>query len=178
MSRVGKSPVTIPSGVDVQFNGREVSVKGKLGTLAWSIPGEVTFEHKDNVITFAPENNSKLSRSLWGTSRAVVANMVQGVSEGFSKKLTIKGVGYRSAVQGNVLDISAGFSHPVKLDIPEGIKVQVTDNTEVEVTGFDKQKVGQFAANIREIRPPEPYKGKGIRYKDEYVAMKEGKKKK
>lgn len=177
MSRIGIYPVSIPSGVELQIDGRSLSIKGKLGTLNWSIPGEIEFEHKDNEISFKPRNQSKLARSLWGTSRAVVANMVEGVSQGFSKKLIIKGVGYRSAVQGNVLDISAGFSHPVKMVIPEGLKVQVTDNTEVEVTGYDKQKVGQFAANIRSVRPPEPYKGKGIRYHDERVRMKEGKKK-
>lgn len=177
MSRVGIYPVNIPEGVDLQVNHREIAVKGKLGSLNWQVPADVEFEHKDGQVTFSPRNRSKKARALWGTSRAIVANMVHGVSEGFSKKLSVRGVGYRSAVQGNVLDISAGFSHPVKMQIPEGLKVQVTDNTEIEVTGHDKHQVGQFAANVRALRPPEPYKGKGIRYADERVRMKEGKKK-
>lgn len=178
MSRVGKNPVTIPAGVEFQVNGRDISVKGKLGSLSWTIPSEVDFTKNDNEVTFTPRNSSKLARALWGTSRATVANMVYGVSEGFSKKLTIHGVGYRAAVQGNLLDISAGFSHPVKMPIPQGLSVQVTDNTNIEITGFDKQLLGQFAADVRAVRPPEPYKGKGIRYADERVRMKEGKKKK
>lgn len=177
MSRIGIYPVTVPEGVELNINGREVSVKGKFGTLNWSVPSEVAFEQKDGAVSFEPRNKGKKARALWGTSRAIVANMVHGVSEGFSKKLSVQGVGYRSAVQGNVLDISAGFSHPVKIQIPEGLKVQVTDNTEIEITGYDKHQVGQFAANVRAVRPPEPYKGKGIRYADERVRMKEGKKK-
>lgn len=177
MSRVGIYPVSIPEGVDLQVNGREIAVKGKLGSMNWQVPGDVDFEHKDGQVTFSPRSNSKKARALWGTSRAIVANMVHGVSEGFSRKLSVQGVGYRSAVQGNVLDISAGYSHPVKMQIPEGIKVQVNDNTEIEITGYDKHQVGQFAANVRAVRPPEPYKGKGIRYADERVRMKEGKKK-
>lgn len=178
MSRVGKNPVTIPSGVEFQVNGRDISVKGKLGTLNWTIPSDVEFSKTENEVSFEPRNNTKTARALWGTSRAIVANMVQGVSEGFAKKLTIHGVGYRAAVKGNLLDISAGFSHPVEMPIPQGLTVQVTDNTTIEITGFDKQQLGQFAANVRAVRPPEPYKGKGIRYADERVRMKEGKKKK
>ena len=178
MSRVGKNPVTIPSGVEFQVNGRDISVKGKLGTLNWTIPSDVEFSKTENEVSFEPRNNTKAARALWGTSRAIVANMVQGVSEGFAKKLTIHGVGYRAAVKGNLLDISAGFSHPVEMPIPQGLTVQVTDNTTIEITGFDKQQLGQFAANVRAVRPPEPYKGKGIRYADERVRMKEGKKKK
>lgn len=178
MSRVGKSPVVIPQGVELQVNGRDITVKGKLGTMTWSVHQDVEFSHKDNEVTFEPRNNTKAARALWGTSRATIANMVQGVSEGFSKKLTVHGVGYRAAIKGNLLDISAGFSHPVEMPIPEGLKVEVTDNTNISITGFDKQKLGQFAADVRAVRPPEPYKGKGIRYADERVRMKEGKKKK
>lgn len=178
MSRVGKNPVTIPSGVEFQVNGRDISVKGKLGSLSWTIPSEVDFTKNENEVTFEPRNSSKLARALWGTSRATVANMVHGVSQGFTKKLTIHGVGYRAAVKGNLLDISAGFSHPVEMPIPQGLSVQVTDNTTIEISGFDKQLLGQFAADVRAVRPPEPYKGKGIRYADERVRMKEGKKKK
>lgn len=178
MSRVGKNPVSIPQGVELQVNGRDISVKGKLGTLNWTIPSDVEFTKTDSEVTFTPRNSTKNARALWGTSRAIVANMVQGVSEGFTKKLTVHGVGYRAAVKGNLLDISAGFSHPVEMPIPEGLKVEVTDNTNISITGFDKQVLGQFAANVRAVRPPEPYKGKGIRYADERVRMKEGKKKK
>jgi len=178
MSRVGKNPVIIPAGVEFQANGRDISVKGKLGTLAWSIPSDVEFTKTENEVTFTPRNNTKVAQALWGTSRATLANMVQGVSAGFTKKLTVHGVGYRASVQGNLLDISAGFSHPVKMPIPEGLKVEVTDNTNIFITGFDKQALGQFAADVRAVRPPEPYKGKGIRYADERIRMKEGKKKK
>ena len=177
MSRVGVYPVQVPESVDFQVTGREITVKGKLGSINWQVPADVEFEHKDGQVTFNPRNNSKQARSLWGTSRAIVANMVHGVSQGFSRKLIAQGVGYRSAVQGNVLDVVAGYSHPVKMEIPEGLNVQVTDNTQIEITGYDKHQVGQFAANVRAIRPPEPYKGKGIRYEDERVRMKEGKKK-
>ena len=178
MSRVGKSPIQIPNGVDVQLSGRDIAVKGKLGALNWTIPSDVNMAMADNQLTFEPRNQAKATIALWGTTRANVANMVQGVSEGFSKKLKVIGVGYRAAVQGSVLDVSAGYSHPVKMPIPSGISVQVNDNTEIVVSGFDKEQVGQFAANVRKVRPPEPYKGKGIRYVDEQVRMKEGKKKK
>lgn len=179
MSRVGKNPVVIPQGVDFSFDGRDISVKGKFGSLTWSVPSDVEFKKNDSgEVEFSPRNQSKLARSLWGTSRATVANMIHGVSEGFVKKLSVHGVGYRAAVQGNLLDISAGFSHPVRMPIPDGLKVQVTDNTQIEISGFDKQQVGQFAATVRSVRPPEPYKGKGIRYADERIRMKEGKKKK
>ena len=177
MSRVGIYPVQVPDGVDLQVNGREIVVKGKLGSLNWEIPGDVEFEHKDDSVSFSPRNSSKKARALWGTSRAIVSNMVIGVSEGFTKKLIAQGVGYRALVQGNFIEIIAGFSHPVKLVIPEGITAQVTENTNIEISGFSKHLVGQFAANIRAVRPPEPYKGKGIRYADERVRMKEGKKK-
>ena len=177
MSRIGIYPVTVPEGVEVNVSGQEVSVKGKLGSLTWRVPAEVAFEHKEGEVSFEPRNKGKKSRALWGTSRAIVANMVHGVSQGFTKKLLVQGVGYRSSVQGNVLDVSVGYSHPVKMQIPEGLKVQVNDNTEIEVSGYDKHQVGQFAANVRAVRPPEPYKGKGIRYADERVRMKEGKKK-
>ena len=177
MSRVGKAPVAIPQGVEVTLNGRDVSVKGKLGQMQFTVPNTIDVKHEDNTLTFAPRNNSKTTRALWGTSRARVAAMVKGVSEGLTKKLKVVGVGYRAAVQGKVIDIQAGHSHPVKMEIPEGITAQVNDQTEIELKGYDSQVLGQFAANIRAVRSPEPYKGKGIRYVNEHIVMKEGKKK-
>lgn len=177
MSRIGKNPVTIPEGVTVTMAGRAMSVKGKLGELNWDIPHDIKASVADNLVTFEMIRENKEAQALWGLSRALTANMVEGVSKGFEKKLKLIGVGYRANMQGNKLDLQVGFSHPVKLEVPAGLKVVVNDNTEVVITGFDKQVVGQFAANVRRIRPPEPYKGKGIRYADEHVVMKEGKKK-
>lgn len=177
MSRIGKSQIQIPQGVEVTLAGHDVTVKGKLGQLQFTVPNQIEVKKEDNVLSFASTDNSKTTNALWGTSRSRVANMVQGVSEGFTKKLQIVGVGYRAAVQGRILDVQAGFSHPVKMDIPEGLNVQVNDQTEIVVTGYDRHAVGQFAANIRDVRSPEPYKGKGIRYVGEQIVMKEGKKK-
>jgi large subunit ribosomal protein L6 len=177
MSRIGKNPVTIPQGVTVTLAGRALSVKGSLGELNWDIPHNIKGTVTDSEITFEPLKETQEVRALWGLSRAMTANMVEGVSKGFERKLQINGVGYRAAMQGAKLNLSVGYSHPVNLDVPAGLKVEVNDSTEVVITGADKQVVGQFAANVRGIRPPEPYKGKGIRYADEHVVMKEGKKK-
>ncbi len=177
MSRIGKNPVTIPEGVTVTMAGRAMSVKGKLGELNWDIPHDIKATVNDNLVSFEMIRENKEAQALWGLSRALTANMVEGVSKGFEKKLKMIGVGYRAKMEGNKLDIQAGFSHPVKLEVPANLKVAVNDNTEIVITGYDKQLVGQFAANVRKVRPPEPYKGKGIRYADEHVVMKEGKKK-
>jgi len=177
MSRIGKNPVSIPAGVDVALNGHELTVKGSKGTLQFAVSADIDTKIADGEVSFTPRNEAKATRALWGTTRAVVANMVTGVSEGFTRKLQIQGVGYRASVAGTKLDLQLGFSHPVQLDVPEGLSVQVNDNTEVVIVGADRQKVGQFAANVRGIRPPEPYKGKGVRYSDEHVRRKEGKKK-
>lgn len=176
MSRVAKNPVVIPSGVEIKIDAQNVSVKGGKGSMQHEVHALVNVAIEDNQIKVAPVNTSKSADSLAGTSRAVLNNMVQGVTEGFQKKLTIIGVGYRAAVQGKVLDLTLGFSHPVKFDIPEGITIETPTATEVVVSGIDKQLVGQVAANIRAYRPPEPYKGKGVRYTDEHVVRKEAKK--
>lgn len=178
MSRVGKNPVVIPQGVEVSLKGRELAVKGKLGQLEYTVPMEVNCEVSDSEIAFTPKSEkNKTARALWGTARANTANMVKGVSEGWSKSLEIIGVGYRAAVKGNQLDLTLGFSHPILMDIPTGLEVKVEGNTNVTVSGYDKQAVGQFAANVRMLRKPEPYKGKGIRYAGEQILRKEGKKK-
>jgi len=177
MSRIGKRPVEIPSGVEVALSGRDIEVKGSKGTLNWSIPHDIDVKQEDGAISFTPRKEDRPTRALWGLARAMTANMVQGVSEGFERRLEIRGVGYRAAVQGQNLNLSLGFSHPVNMPIPEGITATVNENTEIVLTGYDKQKLGQFAANIRKLRPVEPYKGKGVRYVGEHVVMKEGKKK-
>jgi len=177
MSRVGKNPVVLPDGVEAMIAGRQITIKGKMGELAYTVPYAVEFKQEEKEISFAPRNKTKDAQAMWGTARALTANMVQGVSEGFQKKLEIKGVGYRAAVQGNKLNLTVGYSHPVNMDIPQGLQVKVDGNTELTVTGADKQVLGQFCAEVRAVRPPEPYKGKGIRYADEFIFMKEGKKK-
>jgi large subunit ribosomal protein L6 len=177
MSRIAKSPVTLPSGVEVSVNGQAVAIKGPKGSLAHNVHKDVEVTNTDGVITFAPRNNSKTSMALAGTSRALVNNMVLGVSAGFEKKLRLIGVGYRAQAQGKKLNLTLGFSHPVEFEVPEGITVETPSQTEVLVKGVDKQLVGQVAANIRAYRSPEPYKGKGVRYDDERVVMKEAKKK-
>ncbi len=177
VSRVAKSPVEIPTGVEVKIAGQKITVKGKLGELSRDIHTLVKIAQADNVLQFAPTNDSLKSNALAGTSRALVNNMVQGVSEGFEKRLDMIGVGYRAKAQGRVLNLTVGFSHPVNLPMPDGITIETPSATEIVVTGTDKQVVCQMAANIRAIRPPEPYKGKGIRYKDERVVRKEAKKK-
>ena len=177
MSRIGKKPVPVPSGVTVNVDGQTVSVKGPKGELQTSLVNLVSVELNDDQVIVKPRNNSKQSRSAWGLCRTLVANLMVGVTEGFSKTLEINGVGYRAAVQGNGLKLNLGYSHDVVYQIPEGIKVETPKPTQIIVSGIDKQQVGQVAAEIREWRKPEPYKGKGIKYADEYIFRKEGKKK-
>ncbi|MFT7144170.1 MAG: large subunit ribosomal protein L6 [Alphaproteobacteria bacterium] len=177
MSRVGKNPVTMPAGVEATVAGRNIAIKGSKGQLEWEVPFEIEFSVEDKTITFAAKKDNKESLALWGLSRALVNNMVIGVSEGYEKKLELRGVGYRAAVQGKTLTMNLGYSHPVVMEAPEGISIAVEGNTNVTISGFDKQIVGQFAAEIRSKRKPEPYKGKGVRYLGEHVVMKEGKKK-
>ncbi|GJL89786.1 MAG: 50S ribosomal protein L6 [Minwuia thermotolerans] len=177
MSRIGKNPVTVPAGVDVKLEGRDMNVKGKLGQLSMRFVDDVDVEMADGQITVKPVGTSKKARMMWGMQRTLAANLVQGVSEGFVRDLEITGVGYRAQVQGKVLNLSLGYSHDVLYDIPEGIEIKCEKPTSIRVSGIDKQRVGQVAAEIRAWRPPEPYKGKGVRYSDEYVVRKEGKKK-
>ena len=177
MSRVGKNPVSIPQGVTVDVAGGVATVKGKLGTLKLPITKEVDVSVKDGKVWVKPINESTQSRVLWGTTRANLRNMVEGVSKGYSKALEISGVGYRAAVQGKNLQLQMGYSHDVLFPIPEGITIKCEKPTAVLISGFDKQKVGQVAAEIRAVRPPEPYKGKGIKYDTETILRKEGKKK-
>ena len=175
MSRVAKNPVTIPKGVDVKLDGQQLTVKGGKGQMQLDVHESVNVSEADGTLQFAANDPS--AWSMAGTMRALISNMVVGCSEGFEKKLELRGVGYRAQAQGNTLNLSLGFSHPVAFKVPEGITVTTPSQTEVVVTGIDKQLVGETAAKIRAYRPPEPYKGKGVRYVDEYVAMKEGKKK-
>jgi len=175
MSRIGKKPVVLPEGVSVTITGQHVEVKGPKGTLSFEMREEVKASLDGNMITFERMNDSSKASALFGTTRAVVQNLVTGVSEGFKKELKMIGVGYRAQVQGSTLTINAGYSNPVEMDIPKGIEVAVDKNTNISVSGIDKHLVGQYAANIRAIRKPEPYLGKGIRYVDEYVRRKEGK---
>jgi len=177
MSRIANNPVTIPGGVEVKINAGMVNIKGPKGELSQALHPTVDMKQEDSTLTFAANNPSKEAHALSGTMRALVNNMVTGVSTGFEKKLTIIGVGYRAAAQGKKLNLSLGFSHPVEYDIPEGITIECPSQTEIVVKGADKQRVGQVASEIRAYRPPEPYKGKGVRYSDEYVAKKEAKKK-
>ena len=177
MSRIAKNPVTLPSGVEYKLTGQALSVKGKNGELNWTVHPDVTITEVDGALQLSPANDSKQANALAGTTRALVNNMVIGVSEGFEKKLTMVGVGYRAKAQGKKLDLSVGFSHPVVMEMPEGVSVETPSATEIVLKGADKQRVSQIAANIRAIRPPEPYKGKGIRYTGEHIVMKEGKKK-
>lgn len=176
MSRIANAPVTIPSGVDISISGQQITVKGSKGELSHNAHELVNVEQEDNVLKFKAVESSKSSVALSGTTRAILQNIVTGVSEGFERKLTIVGVGYRAQVQGKVLNLSLGFSHPVNFEIPEGITIETPSQTEVVVKGIDKQQVGQVAANIRAYRPPEPYKGKGVRYEDEHIIRKEAKK--
>ena len=176
MSRIANIPITIPGGVDVNIVGSLITVKGSKGELSHNIHSLVKVEQKDNELKTTVNNNSKFANALSGTTRALIQNIVTGVSEGFERKLEIVGVGYRAAVSGKVLNLTLGFSHPVKFQIPEGITIETPSQTEIVIKGFDKQKVGQVAANIRAYRPPEPYKGKGVRYLDERIIRKEAKK--
>ena len=175
MSRIGKRPIPLPDGVTAQCDGRELSVKGPKGSLAMSIPTTISAEIADGELRLIRPDDRKPSRALHGLARALAANLVTGVTQGFSKSLEIQGVGYRAEVKGKALSLLLGFSHPVEMPIPEGLTVSVNDNTKIVVEGIDKQLVGQFAANVRALRPPEPYKGKGIRYAGEHVRRKVGK---
>jgi len=176
MSRVGSQPITIPSSVDVSISGADITVKGSKGTLNRTLPGGITARVDESTLLVERPDDSRESRSLHGLSRTLVANMVQGVSEGFRKELQIQGVGYRATARGtDALDLALGFSHPVSIKAPEGITFEVPVQTQIIVTGIDKQLVGQVAADIRKWRKPEPYKGKGIRYLGEHVARKAGK---
>jgi large subunit ribosomal protein L6 len=177
MSRIGKHPVPIPSGVQVQLAGQTLTAKGSLGTLSLAVSSEVTAEIADGRVTITPNSDSKRARAMWGTTRALVNNMVTGVATGFTRTLEINGVGYRAAVQGNVLNLQLGYSHDIPYPIPSDVKIACERPTLIAITGADRQRVGQVAAEIRSYRPPEPYKGKGIRYTDETVRRKEGKKK-
>lgn len=176
MSRIGKAPITVPSGVEVSINGRSISVKGPKGTLSHELPEPISIRQDGGELVVERPNDERRSRSLHGLTRTLVNNMVVGVSDGFRKELEIIGVGYRATAQGdNKLELALGFSHPVRVEAPNGITFEVPSATRVNVVGIDKQQVGQVAANIRSIRKPEPYKGKGIRYVGEYVIRKAGK---
>ena len=175
MSRVANNPVELPSGVEVKLEGNDLTVKGSLGTLALSVVEGIRVSQDDNVLTFAFDSDS--SKAMAGTTRALVNNMVKGVSEGWEKKLVLNGVGYRANVSGKKVNLTVGLSHPVEYELPEGISAETPSQTEIVVKGIDKQAVGQVAAELRSFRPPEPYKGKGVRYADEHVRRKEAKKK-
>ena len=177
MSRVGKMPIDVPKGVDVQVSADKITVKGNNGTLTRATTGLVKVTHENGKVVFAPANESVAANAMSGTMRALVNNMVNGVSKGFEKKLTLVGVGFRAQAQGAKLNLQIGFSHPVVKDMPAGVKVETPTQTEIVIKGADRQVVGQVAAEVRAIRPPEPYKGKGIRYADERVSLKETKKK-
>jgi len=177
MSRIGKKPVPIPSGVTANVEGQTVKVKGPKGAMQVVLPDDVEIKMDAGAVQVDPRNETKRARAMWGTSRTLVANLVTGVTKGFEKKLEITGVGYRAALQGKNLQISLGYSHEVLYPVPEGITIVAPKPTEIVVTGIDKQKVGQVAAEIRAFRPPEPYKGKGVKYAGEYIFRKEGKKK-
>ena len=177
MSRVGNSAITIPSGVTVSQQDGVVVVKGKNGELSAPLHSEVELVVADDVATVKPRRKTKLSQSLWGTMRATINNMVVGVGEGFTRKLEINGVGYRAAMQGNKLVLNLGYSHPVEMAVPAGLTVAVENNTQINISGADKQLLGQFASEIRSKRPPEPFKGKGVKYAGEHIVRKEGKKK-
>lgn len=177
MSRIGKKAVSIPEGVTASMEDGLVKVKGPKGELSTPMVDDLSYELGDGGLMVTPANKSKQARAFWGMQRTLVQNLVDGVTEGFSKVLEINGVGYRAQVKGKVLNLQLGFSHDVDIDIPEGIDVKAPDQTTVEISGIDKQKVGQFAAEIRRWRKPEPYKGKGIKYRGEYIFRKEGKKK-
>ena len=175
MSRIGKLPIVIPDKVTVRIDGQHITVKGSKGSLEQTLPTKIAIEQEDGKIRFIREDDSRTARERHGLCRTLVANMVQGVSQGFEKRLEIQGVGYRAQAQGRKLTLNVGYSKPVEMAIPEGLKVAVENNTLVIVNGIDKEMVGNMAAKIRAVRPPEPYKGKGIRYQDEFVRRKAGK---
>ena len=177
MSRIGKKPVTVPAGVTASIDGGVLNVKGPKGALSLNLRDEISYTLEDGGISVQPANETKQARAFWGMQRTLVQNLVTGVTEGFTKKLLITGVGYRAASQGKVLKLQLGYSHDVNINVPEGIEIKTPDQTTVEISGIDKQKVGQIAAEIRRWRKPEPYKGKGIKYDGEFIFRKEGKKK-
>ena len=177
MSRIGKRPVAIPSGTTATIEGQQLNVNGPKGTLSMPLREEISYVLEDGGISVNPANDTKRARAFWGMQRTLVQNLITGVSDGFTKKLLINGVGYRADAKGRVLNLKLGYSHDVNIDVPEGIEVKTPDNTTVEISGSDKQKVGQLAAEIRQWRKPEPYKGKGIKYDGEFIFRKEGKKK-
>jgi large subunit ribosomal protein L6 len=177
MSRIGKKAVAIPSGVSASIDNGTLSVKGPKGTLTLGLSDLIDYKVEGEEIVVKPANDTKQARAFWGMQRTLVANLVEGVANGFTKVLDIKGVGYRASTQGRKIKLQLGFSHDVDLDVPEGLEVKTPDQTTIEISGIDKQKVGQFAAEIREWRKPEPYKGKGVAYRGEYIFRKEGKKK-
>jgi large subunit ribosomal protein L6 len=177
MSRIGKKPVPIPAGVTASIDGQTVTMKGPKGMLAFVVPNEIAVTMENGAIKVDPRSETKRARSMWGTSRTLVANLAAGVTKGFETRLEITGVGYRASLQGKNLQIALGFSHDVVFPIPDGITIATPRPIEIVVTGLDKQKVGQVAAEIRAFRPPEPYKGKGVKYAGEYIFRKEGKKK-
>jgi large subunit ribosomal protein L6 len=177
MSRIGKKPVPVPSGVTVTLEGQTLTVKGPKGQLSWTVADEIAVSHEDGVLTLTPRSETTRARAMWGLSRTLVANMVQGVTQGYEQTLELVGVGYRAAMKGNALSVQLGFSHDVDVPPPAGITFATPKQTEIKISGIDKQLVGETAARIRKIRPPEPYKGKGVRYAGEQVRRKEGKKK-
>ncbi len=177
MSRIGKKPIVIPAGVTAKVEGQAISVKGGKGALSFTAPDDVSVSFADNQIAVSPRNETKRARAMWGMTRSVVNNLVIGVSKGFERKLEITGVGYKAAVAGKSLQLSLGYSHDVNFPIPEGIAIVAPKPTEVSISGIDKRQVGQIAAEIRSLRPPEPYKGKGVKYAGEFIFRKEGKKK-
>ena len=177
MSRIGKKPVPVPAGVTVILAGSNVSVKGPKGELKFVLTDQVIAKMEEGAVKVDPKDKTKLARSAWGMSRTMIANMIKGVTEGYSKTLEITGVGYRAAAQGKTLNLALGYSHDINYPVPEGIDIKTPKPTEIVITGIDKQRVGQVAAEIRDFRGPEPYKGKGVKYAGEYIFRKEGKKK-
>ncbi len=177
MSRIAKYPVPVPAGVDVKIDGQAISVKGPLGTITQALTGDVVIKNEEGKLTFVAASESQHAKAMSGTLRALVANIVTGVTKGFERKLQLVGVGYRAQAQGDALNLSLGFSHPVVHKLPVGVKAETPTQTEIIIKGTDKQQVGQVAAEIRAYRPPEPYKGKGVRYANEVVVIKETKKK-
>ena len=177
MSRVGKMPIALPSGAEASISATQITVKGPLGSLSQALNGLVQIENNNGTLNVAPANDSREANAMSGTIRALVNNMVNGVTKGFEKRLTLVGVGFRAAAQGDKLNLSLGFSHPVVHQMPQGIKVETPSQTEILIKGIDRQRVGQVAAEVRAYRAPEPYKGKGVRYADEVVVLKETKKK-
>ena len=177
MSRIGKAPIAIPSGVQVTLDGQTVTVKGPKGQLAWTVAEEIEVTQDGGELKLSPRMDTQRARAMWGLSRSLVGNMVQGVTQGFEQKLELVGVGYRAAMKGSALSLQLGFSHDVDIAAPQGVTFAVPKQTEITISGIDKQAVGEMAARIRKIRPPEPYKGKGVRYAGEQVRRKEGKKK-